>query len=144
MTNGNGNIPTSLIPANTTLLQPGSQYFRLGDALAALQIGPAVSAQINALQAEVTAQQAQITTLQGQVSTLQTQVQNLILFQNSFNWVQAEVSTGLVYLDSRTIYTRAFVIIGARLTAAAVRLQSGQLFPTKTEAIFTANVGPLA
>ena len=48
---------------------------------------------------------------------MQTQVQNLILFQNSFNRVQAEVATGLTYLDNRAIYTRAFVISGALNTA---------------------------
>lgn len=78
-----------LLPANTTLLQPGSRFFRISDALnyqvASLQAaGGALQTQIDnnaiavaALQGEVSALQSQVTTLQSQVTFLQSQVATL-------------------------------------------------------------------
>lgn len=130
---------TRLLPANVTLLQPGSRGYRLSDALTVAAMTQQVSnvtlqgqvtenaANITALQGYVTALQGQVqtlqgqvTTLQGQVSTLQTQVANLIAFMNSFNYVQLEVSTGRTFLDNRNIYVRSFVITGATNTALQV------------------------
>lgn len=133
MSGKNGSNPR-LIPANTTLLQPVSQYFRLGDALqnvyplGEVQTSVAtLQAQVTTLQAEVSAlgtavstlqsqmltAQGQISTLQSQMATVQSQISTLQLFMNSFNYLQAEVSTGTIYLDQRTIYRRSFVINSA-------------------------------
>lgn len=110
--------PLTLIPANSTLLQPGSgQYFRLGDALSVLNIGPQVGGQITDLQQQVTTLQGQVSTLQSQMATAQAQIAVLQGFMNSFNWVQLEVNTGLTFLDGRTLYTRSFVISGALANA---------------------------
>lgn len=120
---------TRLLPANVTLLQPGSRGYRLSDALTAASMSQQVSnattqGQITALQADVTTLQNQVSTLQGQVSalqssvnTLQLQVQTLQQFMASFSYLQAEVSTGTIFLDQRTIYKRSFVINNALNTA---------------------------
>lgn len=115
--------PAGLIPANVTLLQPGTLAFRLSDALQMvnpnqgfIQLGQqitALQAQIATLQGQVSTLQGQVTTLQGQMTTVQAQIAVLQAFMNSNNWVQAEVNTGLTFLDSRTLYTRSFVISGA-------------------------------
>lgn len=130
---------TRLLPANVTLLQPGSRGYRLSDALtvasmtqqvanattgtqiAALQADvTALQGYVTALQGQVSTLQGQVSTLQGQVSTLQAQVQVLQLFMNAFNYNQVEVSTNTIFLDQRTIYRRSFVINGATNTALAV------------------------
>lgn len=106
-----GTTPGRLLPANITLLQPGSRAYRLADALTApssqLQVASAVT------QNQITTLQNQITTLEGQITTLQTQVALLQAFQNGFNYLQLEVSTGTYFLDGRTIYKRSFVINNA-------------------------------
>lgn len=90
-----------LLSSNINLLQPGSQAYRLSDALtnqsASLQTSNAITAT--------------------QISQLQAQVRTLQLFMNSFNYLQAEVSTGTIFLDQRTIYKRSFVINNALNTA---------------------------
>lgn len=120
-----GNTTTRLLPTNITLLQPGSRAYRLADALtqqtASLQVSNATTAaQIATLQTQVATLQGQVSTLQGQVSTLQTQVQTLQQFMNSFSYLQAEVSTGTIFLDQNTIYKRSFVINNALDTALNV------------------------
>lgn len=72
---------------------------------------------ITALQGQVATLQGQVATLQGQVTTLQGQVAAQQLVINSFNYVQAEVSTGTIFLDQRTIYKRSIVINNALATA---------------------------
>jgi uncharacterized protein involved in exopolysaccharide biosynthesis len=62
-----------LIPASTTLLQPGSRYFRLVDALNAINAAPF----LNQLQNQVTALQSQVATLQSQMATANTNIANL-------------------------------------------------------------------
>lgn len=93
-----------LLSSNVNLLQPGSQAYRLSDALtnqsASLQTSNAITAT--------------------QISQLQAQVRVLQQFMNSFNYLQAEVSTGTIFLDQRTIYKRSFVINGALNTALNV------------------------
>lgn len=123
---------TRLLPANVTLLQPGSRGYRLSDALTVASMTQQVAnattgAQIAALQADVTALQGYVTALQGQVSTLQGQVTTLqgqVAAQqitiNSFNYQQIEVSTGTIFLDQRTIYKRTFVINNALNTGQTV------------------------
>lgn len=111
-----------LLPANTTLLQPGSRFFRISDALnyqvASLQTADnALQEQITENNTNITTLQGQVASLQAQVSTLQAQVSTLQAFQNSFNYLQAEVSTGTIFLDQRTIYKRSFVINNALNTA---------------------------
>jgi ribulose kinase len=69
--------PDSLLPANITLLQPGSRYFRLVDALQALDIGSQLAAQVATLNNEVATLQSQVATLQSQVATLQGQIDAL-------------------------------------------------------------------
>ena len=90
-----------LLSSNVNLLQPGSQAYRLSDALtnqsASLQTSNAITAT--------------------QISQLQAQVRVLQQFMASFNYLQAEVSTGTIFLDQRTIYKRSFVINGATNTA---------------------------
>lgn len=127
----NGNTPNQYpdqITANTTFLQTGAGGFaRVSTALMALNqsqnvftLSTAVGtleADITALQAQVATLQGQVTTLQGQVSTLQGQVAAQQLMLNAFNYNQAEVSTGTIFLDQRTIYKRSFVINGALNTA---------------------------
>lgn len=122
--------PAGLLAANTTLLQPGTIAFRLSDALQMLNPNQgflAISQQITALQAQIATLQNQIATLQsqmatadsniatllGQMATVQGQITVLQAFMNSNNWVQAEVATGLTFLDARAIYTRSFVISSA-------------------------------
>lgn len=134
--------PPPLISAGETLLQPGTPFYRITDALgsanltaqqvAQLQIEQAnLAGYVEALQTQMAAANANIATLQGQVSTLQDQVSTLqtqmttvqaqiaVLqsFMNSNNWVQSEVNTGLTFLDGRTLYTRSFVISGALASA---------------------------
>lgn len=126
-----------LIPASTTVLQPGSRYFRLVDAFAQLDSSQAVTAlqvQVGALQtqmatanANISTLQSQMTTVQGQISTLQSQVSVLqaqqtafTAFMASFNYQQIEVSTGSYYLDNRIIYRRSFIISNALNTALNV------------------------
>ena len=93
-----------LLSSNVNLLQPGSQAYRLSDALtnqsASLQTSNAITAT--------------------QISQLQAQVRVLQQFMASFNYLQAEVSTGTIFLDQRTIYKRSFVINGALNTAISV------------------------
>lgn len=115
-------LQASQIPSNTTLLQPGAVAFRLSDAIqenvaiiSALTEGNGSA--IGALQAQITTLQGQVSTLQSQVSTLQGQTAAFQAFMNSFNWVQVEVSTGLTFLDGRTLYTRSYVISGAQNAA---------------------------
>ena len=130
----NGNTPSQYpdqITANTTFLQTGAGGFaRVSTALMALNqsqnvftLSSAVGtleADITALQGQVATLQGQVATLQGQVTTLQGQVTALTAFQASFNYLQAEVSTGTIFLDQRTIYKRSFVINGALNTALTV------------------------
>lgn len=108
--------PAGLIPANVTLLQPGTLAFRLSDALQMVNPNQgflAIGQQITALQAQVATLQSAVTTLQSQMATVQGQITALQAFMNSNNWVQAEVATGLTFLDGRNLYTRSFVISGA-------------------------------
>lgn len=123
-------IPQGLIPSSTTVLQPGSRYFRLVDAFAQLDSQQAIAVlqqqvgtlegDITALQSSIATLQSQMSTVQGQITTLQGQVQALQLFMNSFNYNQIEVSTSTIFLDQRTIYRRSFVINGALNTAVNV------------------------
>lgn len=126
----NGNTPTQYpdqLSANTTFLQTGAGGFaRISTALQALNqsqnvftLSTAVGtleADITALQGQVATLQGQVATLQGQVATLQGQVTALTAFQASFNYLQAEVSTGTIFLDQRTIYRRSIVINNAVTT----------------------------
>ena len=59
-----------LIPASTTLLQPGSRFFRLADALNFLD----QNSYITQLQNQVETLKTQVATLQSQVATLQNQL----------------------------------------------------------------------
>lgn len=111
---------SDLLPTNVTLLQPASRYFRLDQALQALDIGAQVNSQIAPLQADITTLQSQVATLQSQMTTVQGQIAAQQQTINSFNWVQLEVDTGLTFLDGRTLYTRSFVISGALNTALNV------------------------
>ena len=126
----NGNTPSQYpdqITANTTFLQTGAGGFaRVSTALMALNQSQNVftlSTAVGTLEADITTLQGQVATLQGQVSTLQGQVATLqgqVAAQqvtiNSFNYVQAEVSTGTIFLDQRTIYKRSIVINNALVT----------------------------
>jgi hypothetical protein len=78
-----GNAPAQfvgMLPANVRLLQPGSGYFRLTDALQTLNTGPALDALqggvagIPALQAAVTAMQGTVASLQASINTLNGQI----------------------------------------------------------------------
>lgn len=123
-------VPTNLIPASTTVLQPGSRYFRLVDAFAQLDQTLAVDtlnnditalqASVATLQGQVSTLQSQMTTVQGQITTLQGQATAFTAFMATFNYQQVEVSTGSYYLDNRTIYRRSFVISNALNTALNV------------------------
>lgn len=120
----NGNTPNQYpdqITANTTFLQTGAGGFaRVSTALMALNQSQNVftlSTAVGTLEADITALQAQVATLQGQVSTLQAQVAAQQITINSFNYNQAEVSTGTIFLDQRTIYKRSIVINNALTTA---------------------------
>lgn len=103
-----------LLPANTTLLQPGSRFFRLSDALsytAALSAAnTALQTQVNAMQAQLTNLENGFTGLAARVTTLEAQVTSLRQFQRSFDYQQVEISTGTIFLDQRTIYRRSYVI----------------------------------
>ena len=116
-----------LLSASTTLLQSGGGGFaRLINALQSLDQSANIftlaiqaanfQTEIATLQGQVATLQGQVATLQGQVSTLQAQVQTLTQFQASFNYLQAEVSTGTIFLDQRTIYRRSIVINNAVTT----------------------------
>lgn len=109
------------IQAGVTMLQPSAIAFRLSDALQKATYTTSsnagdiaqIEADIATLQGQVQSLSTQMTTLQGQIGTLQGQMTVVQGFMNSFNWVQAEVSTGLIFLDQRTLYTRSFVISAA-------------------------------
>jgi hypothetical protein len=73
-----------LLPANIPLLQPGSRYFRLVDALQSLDISANVNQQIVNLQNQINTNNGHIATLQSQVATLQSQVTAL---QNQLNGI---------------------------------------------------------
>lgn len=125
-----GGVPNpnpDLLSASTTLLQSGGgAYVRLVNALQGLDQSANIitlanqavnfGSDIATLQGQVATLQGQVATLQGQVSTLQAQVQTLQQFQASFNYLQAEVSTGTIFLDQRTIYRRSIVINNAVTT----------------------------
>lgn len=103
------------IQAGVTMLQPSAIAFRLSDALQkATYTASSNAGDITQIEEDIATLQGQVGTLSTQISTLQGQVQVLQGFMNSFNWVQAEVSTGLIFLDQRTLYTRSFVISGAQ------------------------------
>lgn len=108
-----------LLPANITLLQPGSRGFRLSDALSVQAVSAQTSnTQIATLQGQVNGVQGDVTTLQGQVAALQGQVAALQTFMSSFSYYQnIEQPTGTYFLDSRLIYKSSFVINGALNTA---------------------------
>ena len=89
-----------LIPANTTVLQPASIYYRLSDAFAALN----ATNQINQLQsqggdqsAQIAALSNQLTALSNQVQTQAGQIQSLLISVVSLNGsvatLQAEINT---------------------------------------------------
>ena len=110
---GQGQAPLQypdLLSASTTIVQSGGGGFaRLINALQLLdQSGNLVS-----IASQLATLQADITTIQGQITTLQQQAQLFTAFQASFNYLQTEVSTGMIFLDQRTIYRRSFVISGA-------------------------------
>lgn len=111
-----------LLPANITLLQPGSRGFRLSDALSVQAVSAQTSnTQIATLQGQVNGVQGDVTTLQGQVAALQGQVAALQTFMSSFSYYQnIEQPTGTYFLDSRLIYKSSFVINGALNTALTV------------------------
>ena len=116
----NGQAPLSnpdLLSANTAIIQSGGGAFaRLINALQLLdQSGQVIELATNlaTLQADITTLQGQVATLQGQVTTLQQQATVFQQFQASFNYLQLEVSTGMIFLDQRVIYRRSFVISGA-------------------------------
>ena len=129
-----GGVPNpnpDLLSASTTLLQSGGgAYARLVNALQGLDQSANIitlanqavnfGSDIATLQGQVATLQGQVATLQGQVTALQGQVTALTAFQASFNYLQAEVSTGTIFLDQRTIYRRSFVINGALNTALTV------------------------
>lgn len=100
-----------LLPANVTLLQPGSRFFRLSDALN-FQVA-SLQASNDSLQGQITTNTTDITALRATVTALQAQVAAQQVTINSFNYLQTEVSTGTLFLDQRTIYKRSFVINGA-------------------------------
>lgn len=113
--------PQTLISAGERLLQPGTPFFRITDALGAgsqttLQVD-ALTSGLAAANANIATLQGQVATLQSQVSTLQAQVQSLQLFQRSFDYQQVEISTGITFLDQRTIYRRSIVLNTALNTA---------------------------
>lgn len=107
-----------LLPANTTLLQPGSRNFRLNDALNTQTA--TTTTQIAVLQSTVGTLASQVATLNSQVATLQAQVAAQQTVINSMNYNQVEVSTGTLFLDQRTIYKRSLVINNALNTALTV------------------------
>lgn len=114
-----------LIPANTTLLQPGSKFYRISDALnaqaqAVNTAATSGNAQIASLQSQVTSLESQVATLQAQVAALQGSNTTFTQFMASFSYLQAEVSTGTIFLDQNTIYKRSFVINNALNTALTV------------------------
>lgn len=111
---------SDLLPANVTLLQPGSRYFMLQQALQTLDIANQVNSQITALQLSVATLQSEVATLQSQVGTLQAQVAAQQVTINSMNYNQIEVSTGTIFLDQRTVYKRSLVINNALNTGATV------------------------
>ena len=125
-----GGVPNpnpDLLSASTTLLQSGGgAYARLVNALQGLDQSANIitlanqavnfGTDITALQGQVATLQGQVSTLQSQVATLQAQAALFQAFQNSFNYLQLEVSTGTIFLDQRTIYRRSFVINNALVT----------------------------
>jgi len=91
MSGSNPLTQNPLLPAQSTLLQPGARFFRLVDALNWLD-----STQItNSLQQQVITQTGQITTTQGDVATLQTSIgqiaAEIVILQNQVaairNWI---------------------------------------------------------
>ena len=75
-----GNVPTQfpgLLPTNVTLLQPGSLYQRLIDALIFLDQSGSIAAlgtSTATLQSSIAALQASIATLQGEINSLNGQI----------------------------------------------------------------------
>lgn len=103
------------ISAHTAVLQTGGgAYTRISNALQSLD----QSFNVATLAAAIGTNGGDITTLQSQVATLQAQVQVLQQFMASFNYVQAEVSTGTYYLNSALIYRRSFVMPSTMLNTA--------------------------
>ena len=93
-----GSHPERLIPANTTLLQPGARYFRLVDALQILDSTAALGSlqtQLTTQGTNVSSNAANITTLTANVTTLQTQVTTLQAtatgLQNQINALEAQI-----------------------------------------------------
>lgn len=112
-----------LLPANANLLQPASGFFRIYDALRAVDQSTQTTTlanQIGGFAAEIATLQGQVATLQSQVATLQAQVAAQQITIGSFSYYQFEISTGTIFLDQRTIYKRSFVINGALNTAINV------------------------
>ena len=96
-------IDNQIALINSTLTTQAGQISTLQGQVSTLQ------GQVATNTANIATNTGNITTLQGQVSTLQGQVAALQLFANSFNYLQAEVSTGTTYLNGATIYRRSFV-----------------------------------
>lgn len=106
------------IQAGVTMLQPSAIAFRLSDALQkATYTSSSNAGDITQIQNDIAILQGQVQTLSTQMTTLQGQVQAQQLVLNSFNYLQAEVSTHTTFLDQRTIYRRSFVLNGALATA---------------------------
>lgn len=91
-----------LLPANTTLLQPGSRFFRLSDSLNAQQ---AVNTQTQSFASSLN---NVIETLRSEVATLQAQVAALQAITNALNYSTVEIATGTYFLDGRQIYRRSY------------------------------------
>ena len=77
-----------LLPANTTLLQPASGYFRLYDALRLLSDASAVtslSGSVQTLQGQVASLQISVTSLQNQINTINNTLSSLQTQINTIN-----------------------------------------------------------
>ena len=86
MSNGNGN---RLLPANTTLLTPGSPYFRVVDALNLLNSSNIVNA-IAALQSSVSTMQTQINTINTDITTINGQITTI---NSTLGSLQTQINT---------------------------------------------------
>jgi TolA-binding protein len=91
---GNGQVPvldTELLTASTTLLQSGSGYSRLVDALQALNQDANIVSLLQAIQSQASA----ITTLQSQmaqtISAVQTLQQQVFTLQNQVTTLQGQL-----------------------------------------------------
>jgi len=85
---------TRLIPANTTLLQPGSRFFRVVDALnyqaqSLLASNSQQSQTIANMQTQINTLNSQVATIQSQITALQNEDTNL---QNQINTINTRLA----------------------------------------------------